>query len=162
MRARVAVVATGIVSPLGPGRNPTLEGLREARDCVSPVRSFPVDQCRCQTAGQVDDEWVQALLPHDRRSRRLHRSSGMLIAALRELLDQAPGFQPQLTVIGTTSGGMSFGERYYRALGEEAARPRREPEWIANYPPQKPVLDALEAFGQTTPCQVVANRPRTA
>jgi 3-oxoacyl-[acyl-carrier-protein] synthase II len=81
----------------------------------------------------------------------------MLIGALGELLDRAPGFHPQLTVIGTTSGGMSFGERYYRALGEEAARPRREPEWIANYPPQKPVLDALEAFGQTTPCQVVAN-----
>lgn len=155
MPARVAVVATGIISPLGVGRETTVEALRSARDCVSPVCSFPVDQCRCQTAGQVADEWLHA--PNDRRSRRLHRSSRMLIAALRELLDQAPGFQPQLTVIGTTSGGMSFGERYYRALAEEGGGPRREPEWIANYPPQKPVIDALEAFGLTTPCQVVAN-----
>jgi 3-oxoacyl-[acyl-carrier-protein] synthase II len=52
---------------------------------------------------------------------------------------------------------MSFGERYYRALHEGSEKPTREPEWIANYPPQKPVIDALEAFGLTTPCQVVAN-----
>src|SRR5262245_16238598 len=110
MGARVAVVATGIVSPLGVGQEATVAALREARDCVSPVRSFPVDQCRCQTAGQVKDEWLPA--PNGRRARRLHRSSRMLIASLRELLDQAPGFQPQLTVIGTTSGGMSFGELY--------------------------------------------------
>lgn len=155
MPARVAVVAAGIISPLGVGRETTVEALREARDCVSRVRFFPVDQCRCQTAGQVTDEWMHT--PNDRRARRLHRSSRMLITALRELLDQAPGFQPQLSVIGTTSGGMSFGERYYRALAHEGRGPRREPEWIANYPPQKPVVDALESFGLTIPCQVVAN-----
>ncbi len=31
------------------------------------------------------------------------------------------------------------------------------PGWIANYPPQKPALDALEACGLTSPCQVIAN-----
>lgn len=157
MPARVAVVATGVVSPLGTGRESTVEALRAARDCISPVCSFPVEQCRCQTAGQVKDEWLQAFLPNDRRSRRLHRSSQMMIAALRELLEQAPHFQPQLTVIGTTSGGMSFGERYYRALAGNGGRLHHQPEWIANYPPQKPVVDALEVFGLRTPCQVVAN-----
>ena len=81
----------------------------------------------------------------------------MMIAALAEVLEQAPGFQPQLTVVGTTSGGMSFGEQYYRALGQPAARRTQAPEWIANYPPQKPAIDALEACGLTSPCQVIAN-----
>ena len=35
--ARVAVVAAGIVSPLGFGLAETLEALRAARDCVKPV-----------------------------------------------------------------------------------------------------------------------------
>ena len=69
----------------------------------------------------------------------------MMICALAELLEQAPDFRPELTVIGTTSGGMSFGEQYYRALRQPGARAARAPGWIANYPPQKPVIDALEA-----------------
>ena len=40
----------------------------------------------------------------------------MMITALAEALAQSPGFKPELTVVGTTSGGMTFGEEYYRAL----------------------------------------------
>jgi 3-oxoacyl-[acyl-carrier-protein] synthase II len=155
--ARVAVVAAGIVSPLGAGLEATRAALREARDCVSPVISFPVEQCRCTTAGQVADAWLTDFVPNDRRARRLHRASRMMIGALAELLAQTPGFRPQMTVVGTTSGGMSFGEQYYRALQEPAGRTTRSPGWIANYPPQKPAIDALEACGLTSPCQVIAN-----
>jgi 3-oxoacyl-[acyl-carrier-protein] synthase II len=81
----------------------------------------------------------------------------MMIAALRELLGQAPDFQPALTVVGTTSGGMSFGEAYYRALQRGAPATGRAPRWIANYPPQKAAVDALEACGLSSPCQVIAN-----
>ena len=156
-RRRVAVVAAGIVSPLGAGFEATLEALRTARDCVSPVVRFPVAQCRCTTAGQVDDAWLAKAVPNDRRARRLHRASRMMICALAELLEQAPDFRPQLTVVGTTSGGMSFGEQYYRALQQPEARTPHLPTWIANYPPQKPAVDALEACGLTSPCQVIAN-----
>jgi 3-oxoacyl-[acyl-carrier-protein] synthase II len=155
--ARVAVVAAGAISPLGAGLPATLEALREARDCVSPVSSFPVDQCRCTTAGQIKDAWLNDLLPDDRRFRRLHRASRMMITALRELLEQAPDFRPELTVVGTTSGGMSFGEEYYRALHRTKTRQARTAQWIANYPPQKPAIDALQACGLTSPCQIVAN-----
>jgi 3-oxoacyl-[acyl-carrier-protein] synthase II len=34
---------------------------------------------------------------------------------------------------------------------------RHSPSWIANYPPQKPVVDAQESFGISTPCQIIAN-----
>ena len=80
----------------------------------------------------------------------------MMIAAMKELFERDREFKPDLTVIGTTSGGMSFGEDYYRALLRHKTL-RRSPEWIANYPPQKAVLDAQEEFGISSPCLVIAN-----
>ncbi|MEO8438924.1 MAG: beta-ketoacyl-[acyl-carrier-protein] synthase family protein [Spartobacteria bacterium] len=155
--ARVAVVAAGVISPLGAGLGPTLAALREARDCVSPVTRFTIEQCRCSTAGQVEDEWLEGTLPNDRKTRRLHRASRMMIGALAELVAQAPNFRPELTVVGTTSGGMSFGEQYYRTLQQMGKGASGVAGWIANYPPQKPAVDALEACGLTSPCQVIAN-----
>jgi len=61
-----------------------------------------------------------------------------------------------LIVVGTTSGGMTFGEKYYRSL-QNLRDERRSPAWIANYLPQKPIMDAQEAFGISAPCQVIAN-----
>jgi 3-oxoacyl-[acyl-carrier-protein] synthase II len=80
----------------------------------------------------------------------------MVIAAMREASGRDPAFRPQSTIFGTTSGGMSFGQDYYRALFKKTPL-RRSPEWIANYPPQKPVIDGLETVGFSSPCQVIAN-----
>ena len=154
--ARVAVTAAGVVSPLGIGLAETLDSLRSARDCVTAVMRFSVTQCRCKTAGQVSDSRLLADRAPIGRSRRLHRASHMMIHALQELLTQQPEFEPELTVIGTTSGGMSYGERYYRSLNGKRDL-RHAPTWIANYPAQKPVIDAQIAFGITAPCQVIAN-----
>lgn len=154
--ARVAVTAAGVVSPLGFGLAETLESLRSARDCVTPVMRFSVAQCRCKTAGQIADARLLAGRAKTLRSGRLHRASHMLIHAFEEVLLQQPAFEPELAVIGTTSGGMSYGERYYRALNR-AGDLRHAPGWIANYPAQKPVLDAQEAFGISVPCRVIAN-----
>ncbi len=154
--ARVAVVAAGAISPLGFGLTETLDSLRKSRDCVSPVTRFSVAQCRCKTAGQVSDDRLLAGRGEPPRSRRLHRASHMMIQALKEVLAQDPRFEPELTVVGTTSGGMSYGEHYYRSL-RQAGDLRRAPTWIANYPAQKPVIDAQAAFGISAPCQVIAN-----
>ncbi|MGI9087683.1 MAG: beta-ketoacyl-[acyl-carrier-protein] synthase family protein [Chthoniobacterales bacterium] len=154
--ARVAVVAAGIVSPLGFGLEETAAALRSGRDCITPVTRFSVAQCRCQTAGQISDERLQALLPKRRRGHRLHRVAQMTIVALAEAMRQAPEFQPQLTVVGTTSGGMTFGEEYYRALHGRGSL-RHGASQIANYTPQKPIADAQEALGISAPCQVIAN-----
>jgi 3-oxoacyl-[acyl-carrier-protein] synthase II len=154
--ARVAVVAAGVVSPLGFGLAETLDSLRKSRDCVSPITRFSVAQCRCKTAGQVPDDNLLARRGEGPRSRRLHRASHMMIQALKEVLAQVPQFEPELTIIGTTSGGMSYGERYYRSL-RQAGNLRHSPTWIANYPAQKPVIDAQEAFEISSPCQVIAN-----
>src|SRR5213592_1902639 len=154
---RVAVVSAGVVSPLGFGLTKTLDSLRNSRDCVSPVRRFSVEQCRCKTAGQIPDERLLAARDDaPRPRRRLHRASHMMIQALNELLTQQSQFKLELTVIGTTSGGMSYGEDYYRSV-HQAGKLRHAPTWIANYPAQKPVIDAQEAFGISSPCQVIAN-----
>jgi 3-oxoacyl-[acyl-carrier-protein] synthase II len=154
-KARVAVVAAGVVSPLGFGLNETLDSLRKARDCVTPVTRFSVAQCRCKTAGQVPDERLLNK-QRDARAQRLHRASHMMIEALQEALMHEPQFKPELTIIGTTSGGMSYGEDYYRSLHRHKSL-RHSPAWIANYPAQKPVIDAQETFGISAPCQVIAN-----
>jgi 3-oxoacyl-[acyl-carrier-protein] synthase II len=162
VRKRVAITGAGIVSPLGFGLTETLQSLREGRDCVTPVRAFDVEKTRCKTAAQIDDS---RLLPaKDRKSReqRLHRASHMTISALDELLQQAKNFHPEITVLGTTSGGMTFGENFYRSLGNsEGVRGQGGGKcaaaWIANYPPQKQIGDALEKFGIDAPAQVIAN-----
>lgn len=154
--ARVAIVAAGVISPLGSGLEATSESLRFGRDCVTPMTRFVVEHCRCTTAGQISEDALQEHAPVGRRTPRLHRAALMMIAALREALQQAPGFAPELTVVGTTSGGMTFGEEYYRELHAHG-RLRRAASQIANYTPQKAVMDAQEALGIAAPCQVIAN-----
>ncbi len=150
-------MAAGLVSPLGVGLAATSGSLREGRDCITPVDRFPVGQCRCKTAGQIDDEALrEASAIEGRRGKRLHRASHMVVAALREMHAQDPLFRPQTTIFATTSGGMSFGEQYYRSL-QANSRLRRTPGLIANYPPQKPVIDGLETLGMAGPCQIIAN-----
>ncbi len=155
-RARVAVVAAGIVSPLGFGLDETRGSLRSGRDCITPVTRFSVEQTRCKTAGQVPDDRLTSRKPNLPHPERLHRAAHMMIWALEEAVAHDRTFVPELTVIGTTSGGMSFGEDYYRAL-HNRRNDRRAASWIANYPPQKPVVDAQNAFGLASPCQVIAN-----
>jgi 3-oxoacyl-[acyl-carrier-protein] synthase II len=154
--ARVAAVAAGIVSPLGFGLGETIASLRSDTDCVAPVAGFDVSQCRCQTAAQIPERRLRSGRDNTRQKRRLHRASQMMITALDQLRRFDPQFEPQLTVIGTTSGGMSFGQDYYRALHRHRSL-RRSPEWLANYPPQKAVVDAQEAFGISAPCRIIAN-----
>jgi len=155
--ARVAVVAAGIVSPLGFGLDETLGSLQEAKDCVSNVTAFPVDRCRCHTAGQVPDAPLAGADRFRRHPERLHRVARMMILAMKEALNQAGDFQPELTVVGTTSGGMTFGEQYYRGLNDKRTASRHAASLIANYTPQKPVMDAQEAFAIGAPCQIIAN-----
>jgi 3-oxoacyl-[acyl-carrier-protein] synthase II len=151
---RVAIVADGIVSPLGFGLTETLQSLQQGRDCVTPVSTFSVEKTRCKTAAQIDDGRLLSNANRRRRERRLHRASYMVMTALAELLEHAPDFDPEIAIVGTTSGGMSFGENFYRTLGNGSAC---SAALIANYPPQKQIVDAMEKFGINVPAQVIAN-----
>jgi 3-oxoacyl-[acyl-carrier-protein] synthase II len=140
-----------VVSPLGPGATQTVAALRAGRDCVTSITHFDASRCRCQTAGQVDNDWLA-----DDGTAGLHRASAMMIAAARELQAADRDFRPELVIIGTTSGGMSFGEQFYRAQIHRERRPERA-RWLANYLPHKPVVDALRACHYDAPAQIIAN-----
>jgi 3-oxoacyl-[acyl-carrier-protein] synthase II len=151
----VAIVGAGIISPLGRGLEATTRSLRDGADCVTPVTTFNVASARCHTAGQIPDAWLEDLRA-SRKSRRFHRASLMMIAATREILAQDPGFAPRQLIIGATGGGMTYGESFYRSLAAGRAD-RRHAAWLANYNPQKPVLDAQEDAGFHTPSAIIAN-----
>jgi 3-oxoacyl-[acyl-carrier-protein] synthase II len=154
----VAITAAGIVSPLGFGLDETLASLRAGRDCVSPVTRFDVSKTRSKTAGQVDELRIADC--GLRKEKRLHRASLMMIAAVRELFAQDEKFSPEMMVIGTTSGGMSFGEAFFRQTAKVALRADDRggrASWLANYSPQKQVLDTQQAAGIAVPSQIIAN-----
>ena len=142
----------GIISPLGAGLAETVAALREARDCVRAVTAFDTAKCRSKTAGQVFDLAQDA----GRKSKAMHRASHMMIHAVREAFAGDPGCAPELMVMGTTSGGMSFGEQFYRAQVERS-RLRGRAALLANYAPQKAPLDAMEAGRFRVPVQIIAN-----
>jgi 3-oxoacyl-[acyl-carrier-protein] synthase II len=143
----------GVVSPLGLGLKANEQSLREGRDCVREVTAFDTAKCRCKTAGHVEP--LPAVGDGESWD-RMHRSSHMMIHATREVFANDPAFRPQCMVIGTTSGGMSFGEQYYRAQIEHR-RARDRARWLANYAPQKPPLDAMVACDFRAPVQIIAN-----
>jgi 3-oxoacyl-[acyl-carrier-protein] synthase II len=148
---RVAVTAIGVVSPLGVDAAGNEASLRTARDAVTPVTAFDVSKCRAKTAGQVEDRWLP------RADEKWHRASRFTSVAMSEMRRGDEGFAPELAVIGTTSGGMGFGEKYHRAQIAQQ-RPRERAAWLANYMPQKAVLDGLGACGWgSVPMQIIAN-----
>jgi 3-oxoacyl-[acyl-carrier-protein] synthase II len=153
---RVFVTGLGIVSPLGPDSASNNASLKAARDAVSPVRTFDVSKTRCKTAAFVPDDWLDEAVPISRSSRRLHRSSRMVTLALREALSSARNPSPELMVAATTTGGMSFGECYYRQLLKTHSR-KQIARWVANYMPQKPILDGQRLNGLRMPSQIIAN-----
>src|SRR5437016_5412269 len=88
-RARVAVVGAGIVSPLGFGMAETERALQQAKDCVTPMTMFPVERCRCTTAGQVANGPLAGANAYSAHPERLHRVARMMILAMREAMTQA-------------------------------------------------------------------------
>src|ERR1700730_13735841 len=153
---RVLVTGLGVVSPLGADSKTNLRSLLGGRDCVGPVGSFDVTKTRCKTAGQIPDEWLESAFPPGRVFKRLHRGARMASLALREACESAKGAKPELMVVGTTGGGMSYGEFFYRHLLSGQSR-KNSAQLVGNYTPQKPIQDALERNGLRVPTQILGN-----
>ncbi|MBV8814613.1 MAG: beta-ketoacyl-[acyl-carrier-protein] synthase family protein [Verrucomicrobia bacterium] len=151
---RVLITGFGIVSPLGRDGAENLKSLWNGSDCISPVNVFDVSKSRCRTAGQVQNTWLAK--PKTRRQRRLDRSSLMMIQAVREMMRTSSQIKPETLVVATSSGAMSKGEQFYRSLvtGKNRAGAARQ---VANYLPQKPVLDVQEEFNWRVPAHIISN-----
>lgn len=157
MNHRVVVTGMGCISPLGADCREAEVALREARDCVTPVTAFDVSGCKCQSAGQVSDAWLASAAEIARPARRWDRASQMMLLATAEALGGRADFQPDAAIIATTSGGMTCGEKFYRALESGRPLPRRAAHWVREYLPQQPVLAAMGALGLAAPLRIVSN-----
>lgn len=157
---RVVITAAGVISPLGLGLDETATALREGRDAVTAVTAFDVSKTRCSQAGQVRELPALSREEAGENPDRLHPAGRMMIEAARQVQGADPGFTPEAAVIGTTSGGMTYGEAFFRRLlvpdSSLGGHPPRA-SWLANYSSQKPVLDAQRSVGWRVPTQIVAN-----
>jgi 3-oxoacyl-[acyl-carrier-protein] synthase II len=157
---RVVITGAGIVTALGLGWKPNAEGFRAGRSAFRPVSLFDVSRQRVKTAAEVD---LPDALPPTGLSRRqmgrLDRAGKMLLLAANEAWQQA-GWKPAANlplVLGTTAGGMSLGEDYFRQAVQSPVRHRRQPTRAIHYQPQVQARMVLDALGFGGPITIISN-----
>ncbi len=157
---RVVVTGAGIVTGHGTGWRENLEGFRTGRTTFRPVTLFDVARQRVKIAAEVALPELKAssrLSKH--RLSRLDRSAKLLLVAALEAWQQS-GWEPSSDlplVLGTTAGGMTLGEAYFRQALDEPEKRRRQPTRILQYQAQlqgRALADALEFQG---PILIISN-----
>lgn len=168
---RVVVTGGGIVTALGLGWTANAAGFRAGRRAFRPVTLFDVSRQRAKLAAEVD---LPAQLPATfltaRQQGRLERGAKMLLLAAHEAWTRAGWTatdEPLPQALGTTSGGMTLGEDYYRqAVGWRGSVKLRHDGDSADggqatrmiyYQAQRQALDLADAFGFHGPVTIIAN-----
>jgi len=157
---RVVVTGAGIITALGIGWKPNAAGFRAGRPTFRPVSLFDVSRQRVKTAAEVD---LPATLPPTllsaRQIDRLDRAGSMLLLAALEAWNQSR-WQPCDTmplVLGTTAGGTSLGEAYFRQALQSPPRHRRQSTRAVHYQPQVQARMVLDALGFSGPITIISN-----
>ncbi len=157
---RVVITGAGIVTSLGLGWEINAAGFRLGRIALKPVTLFDVSRQRVKVAGEVA---LPAALPftllHPRHEPRLDRASKLLLWAAHEAWQQS-GWQPSPhlpVVLGTTSGGMTLGEAYYRQAIQTPHDHRQQATRVAHYQAQSQALMLANAFGFRGSLTIIAN-----
>lgn len=153
------VTGCGMVTPFGLGMAANTEGFRTGKTAFRPVTSFDVSRQRVRTAAQVDlpDSLPVALEP--RQARLLDRAGRMLLWAVHEATQQTrwDAASPASLVVGTTGGGMSLGEIYFRTALHEPFACREQPTRTIGYQAYRQVALVAQACGVYGPTNVIAN-----
>jgi 3-oxoacyl-[acyl-carrier-protein] synthase II len=156
----VVITGAGIVTALGLGWKPNAEGFRTGSSAFRPVSLFDVSRQRVKTAAEVDLPDAPPLTGLSlRQMSRLDRADKMLLLAANEAWQQAgwksAGNLP--LVLGTTAGGMSLGEDYFRQAVQSPDRHRRQPTRAIHYQPQVQARMVLDALGFNGPVTIISN-----
>jgi 3-oxoacyl-[acyl-carrier-protein] synthase II len=154
------VTGAGIITAMGQGWNANAEGFRAGRREVRPVTLFDVSRHRVKTAAEIT---MPKSIPTGRLRpnavRRLDRATQLLLIAADEAWQQArlDGTKEMPVVLGTTSGGMSLGETYYRQAIERPRAASRQPTRVLHYLSQTQAMVIEEAFGFQGSITIIAN-----
>ncbi|MEX1119793.1 MAG: beta-ketoacyl-[acyl-carrier-protein] synthase family protein [Terrimicrobiaceae bacterium] len=152
----VAISGYGCACSLGFTRDQVTRSLRSGSAHVVPVDLFSVEGCQARTAAQFPASPAELAAAIHFPAGRWSRAAQSVLVVLAEALQNRANFQPDVVIVGTTSGGMDFGEAFYRRAMEggnlESASRR-----VRSYLPQTPVLDALRVLGIRAPVRVVSN-----
>lgn len=144
---KVVITGAGVLCPIGAGLPQLAEGLKDGVPGIRAITRFPTDRYRCRTAGEVDERTLPQVRGIESRATR------MVHEALRQALEGVRDAPITRLVVGTTSGGMGYGEAFYRRIAG-GAPPRREE--VREYLPARPVMDASRALGIEAPCVIVS------
>jgi 3-oxoacyl-[acyl-carrier-protein] synthase II len=157
---RVVVTGAGIVTALGLGWAINAEGFRLGQTAFRPVSLFDVSRQRTKIAAEVS---LPAELPATRLSprkiKRLDRAARLLLHAAHEAWTQS-GWNASdrlPVVLGTTSGGMALGEKYFQQASTQPHTHRQQAERVIHYLAQRQGQDLADAFGFSGPIQIIAN-----
>ncbi len=157
---RVVVTGAGVVSALGIGWKPNAEGFRAGRAAFGPVSLFDVTRQRVKTAAQV--ELPSALPPNrltPRHLQRFDRAAAMLLLASHEAWEQTAwnGSGQVQFVLGTTAGGMTLGEEYFKQALETPNHLSRQPTRALHYQSQTQARLVADALGFSGPVLLISN-----
>lgn len=158
--SRVVITGAGILTALGRGWKANAEGFRAGRAAFRPITLFDVSRQRVKVAAEAD---LPAGPPPTRLSARqiarLDRASAMLLWTAIEAWQQA-GWEPTDSlplVLGTTSGGMTLGEDYFRQAVEAPPRHRHQATRALHYQSQVQARFVLDALDFTGPITIISN-----
>jgi len=154
------ITGAGIVTSLGRGWQQNAAAFRSGKTGFRPVTLFDVSRQRVKTAAQVD---LPSMLPPtpltQRQQKRLDRAGLMLWLAAQEAWQQS-GWEPSdhlPVVLGTTAGGMSLGEDYFRQAVGMPKRQTMQPTRALHYQPQTQAAMVADSVGFAGPVTILSN-----
>ena len=158
---RVVVTGAGIITPLGTGWLSNQEGFRTGKQAFRPVSLFDASKQRTKIAAEVV---LPEMPPPSRLSirefQRTDRAGKMLLWAAIEAWQQSGWSVTEEdipVVLGTTSGGMTLGQDFYRSAFGPGLSTRLQSTRITHYQPQRQALDVMDALGFKGPVTIIAN-----
>ncbi len=157
---RVVVAGAGIVRALGLGWKVNAASFRAGRQAFRPVTLFDVSRQRAKSAAEVDlPKNLPATQLNRRQLARLDRAGAMLVLAAHEAWQQA-GWESAENlplVLGTTAGGMTLGEAYYRQAVQQPHRHRGQATRAIQYQAPVQARLVLDALGFSGPITIISN-----
>lgn len=157
---RVVITGAGIVTSLGHGWKNNVDGFRAGRVAIRNLSVFDPTRQRVKVAGEVDlPESLPPTRLNSRDYQRMDRAAKMLVIATHEAWTQAgwEGGEDLPMVLGTTSGGMSLGQAFYRQAVQSPGTRSRQASRVLHYQSQRQALDLMNAFGFRGPVTIVGN-----